>query len=56
MSKAKEIIFLISMVIVFFAVAAMETENPLICGIIAFVAASVAWVCVDKANATKLRW
>lgn len=52
---AREALFLIAMVVVFLAVSAMETENVVVCTIVAVIAAIVAWICVDKSNAN-INW
>lgn len=56
MRKAKDIIFVFAMIVLFLAVAGMETGNVLICAVVAAIAAVVAWVCVDKTNSVNLRW
>ena len=51
MKKAREIGFILSAIVLFLSVAAMETGNVIICGIITAISALVAWICVDKTNA-----
>ena len=56
MSKARQIIFLLSVVVLFLSVAGLATENYLISIPAVVISATVAFVTVDKTNSIKLRW